>query len=382
MDAQITPGTTVANFDLVEFYPSLDTSAVDCFFDFEMGTRLIQICTGETDTSKLLDSNIFGRTDSEFQTYPSNGALAYIATTSTKKLRNFPDATITLNFKDWFKSRDRMDNLAMWFDKANDRFRIEEKEQVYKDELIYDFGVVSNLKVRPYKGGYWSQLMTGTNEKGDYEKVSGAQEYNIKSEHSIDFPVKDKLDLRVPYNTDSRTMDFSRISRYENQGSTDTKEDNKIVIVKTDGTETIVNGSDYGDFLGIDEMYNIDYSPRNCILNNGNWIGSVFEKDDNGVIKFRNNSKDIDFTKVNSPNEQADIEKSELGTPLYFPEEFEFDFQINDEGIKAIEADPHGYYRGETQDGKEFFVYSNADFQINDFKGIGKGTFLKANKDR
>jgi hypothetical protein len=379
---------TVEDYTIIETYESISETETECFLTHELAQRAIQILTSETDTAKLLESSIFGRTDSEFQTYLSDGDLAYLGTSYGFKVRNFPDSSITLNFKDWFKSIDRMANIALWFDKVNDRFRIEEKEQVYKDELILDLGTVSEFKIRPWKEGYFTQLLTGTREKGDYEEIQGAQEYNIQSEHSSDFPVKDKLVLRVPYNIDSLSIELCRRSQYKTTGSTDTKHDNKVLIFDLDSNlETIQNGTGYSGFLKIEDRYNGKYTPKKCLSYNGNWIAGIFEVEPTGKVVFRNNTKDINIT---SPfpfgSEQGDVSQDDTGlgyngAPLFYPVIYECKFTIDKQGIDAIETDPHGYFKFNSADGEIFYGYLRT-LQIKDFTGEAEATLIKANINR
>jgi len=382
MSLSATVDNTVQNNQYIEVYPSSSVD-VDAWLPLELTSRVLQVITGETDTSKLIYSDKFGRTDSEFQSYPLDGDLAYLATTNGRTIRKYPDTNIVLNFRDWFKTIDNMDNIALWHDKQNDRFRIEEKEKVYKDELIVDFGVVSNVKITP--GKYSSELLTGTREKGDYEQQQGALEYNIQSEHSIDLPIKTNLDLRTPYNTDTLTAEYAKRNPYIDTASTDTKQDDKVIILETDNTlEVIQNGEDYTGFTGVDERYNGNRTPRKCVINNGNWIKGLLITDE--VIKFENNSKDINITYPNPTdtgtiNETDSIVKAELATELFYPETFEFDFQITQDQIQQIENDPHGYFRAELDDNEVEYMYA-LTLKINDYENKGSGTFVKANINR
>ena len=353
----ISPGVGVDNYDIVEKYESITTASIPSWFTYETATRLIQLMTGETDTSKLIESNIFGRTNSEFQTYGSNGARSLIITVGGLVIRDFPNSTTKVNFKDWFKSIDRMANIALWFPRNDDFFKIEEKEQVYRDDQILDLGVVSNLRIKPYKGGYWTQLLTGTSEKGDYEQEQGVFEYNIQSEHETDMPIVNKLDLRVIYNTDSLTAEFARRNQYSTTGNEDTKQDDKVFIGETDGTSIITfTDADTDSFRGIEERYNGNYTPRRCILNNGNWLAGMFWKDSGNNINFVNNSKDINIT-YDGVNEQDPIPQADLGTPLFYPRVFECDFKSNYDMIEQLETDPHGYIKLTSSDGDDYYVY-------------------------
>lgn len=381
MDVRFQCDFTDVEYNVVETYAGSDEN-IDTWLSHELATRAIQIITGETDTSKLIYSEALGRTDSEFTTYSVNGGSSLIGTVGGLVLRQFPDGLTKIAFRDWFKSISRIQNLALWYDRINDYFRIEELEQVYKDVQIYDLGEVKNLKIRPSK--HYSKLLTGTKEKGDYEELQGILEYNIMSEHSANFPVNDQLDLRPTYNTDGMGIVFALRNPYRRSGITDTKQDDKVYLIDTNGTSAL-QFADATGFRGITDRYNGNFEPRRCVLRNGNWISGLFWKDASGVIKFVNNVKDIEikygYGNITSTD---DIQESELAMPLFYPEECECEFTVDYDLIQQLESDPHGYFRLENKYGEESFWYIHPEGQIeiNDHKKTGTGLFIRANINR
>lgn len=370
--------------NFIEYYEGADTSQELTWYPHELAQRAIQIMTGETDTSKLLYAEIFGRTDSEFQTYLVNGALSRIGSIGGRVLRRIKNSTTIINFRDWFKSIDMIGNIALYYEKTNDRFIIVEKESVYKDTEILDIGTVSNLSKTLDKKYYYSQLLTGMREKGEYEKIQGILEEHISSEHSISMPVNDKLDLRTPYNLDPIGIELQRRSKTGEDGLKDTKQDEKVFLTEFDETDVAITNEDIGGFdgyIGIEERYNGNYTVRKNILKQGNWLSSIFFKEPStSGIKFETNTKDLNIS-YNGTFEQDFILKTELGTPLYYPEIYEFESTANYETITQLNADPHGYIKFNDENGDIYYGYILLA-EIKEYKGKAKYKLLRANINR
>lgn len=381
MDVDLKLKATVTDYDLIEFYESIATEDVQCWAPNELCLRAIQIMTGETDISKLFNAPIFGSTTSEYAPYASDGALRNIMTTNGKLVRGFPSVGVKITFRDWFKSIGRMNNLALWFDKTNDRFKIGERFEVYEQTEMFDLGTVKDLKITPHTEGYFSDILSGTSEKGDYEEIQGIYEYNIKSTHSVDVPVKDKLDLRIPYNIDSLSMEFARRQQYTLTGITDTKYDDKNFLVSTDGVKVKVN-SDYrttSGFLGIGERYNGEYTPRKIITNNGHWIQTpLFKELSTSFIKFETNTRDLNVV-INGIAEQSNILKSELSTPISYPEVYEFKSIATNAHIQELESNPHRYIAFNDDDGNKLYGHI-LNVSIKDHKREAEYKLLRYNK--
>ena len=116
--------TNEAKVKLYEKSASPGSGDVYVYYPYEIASRLIQQITDETDSAKLLHSDILGRTDSQFQTYASDGIASLIAMTNGYKLRGY-DRTINFDLKNFFKCLDQISQLGLWYDSVNDRFVIE-----------------------------------------------------------------------------------------------------------------------------------------------------------------------------------------------------------------------------------------------------------------
>lgn len=378
---------TIDQFDITEVYEGAPTTRrlPSNWFPHEVLQRSVQVLTGETDTSKLAYSTVFGRTDAEFQAQGYNGTYSLLGTCGGNVLKSGYFAKTKINFRDWFRTIDRMGSIALWYDKENDRFRVERKEEVYRDEQILDIGVVSGLKIYPSKDAYVSQLLTGSQEKGEYDRLQGVNEYNIQTEHSCDFPVKDKIDLRTIYNTDSVGIALQLRNGVGEEGIKDTKQDTKVYITDFKSDYTARVNSEVGateGFIGLEDYYNGRYTPRKCLKNQQDWLAGIFYKDTNRGIQFRTNTKDINV-KIGGNYEQDELTNlADDGDEVFFyPEIIECESVGSTAIIEQLDTDPHGYVKLTAADDTVYYMYIlEARIQAYNRKAFWKG--IKANIDR
>jgi hypothetical protein len=322
-------------------------SNVKCFFPHEAFTRMLQKILSK---NSPFYSTFFGRTDSEFITYPVNGEGSLDAITSGWNLRGFPSSQFLLKFKDLFKSFDAIYNLMVGYDLANQRFYIEQKEKAFDSSFyMFDLGDVDELKISPYKDCFFNEVLSGYEEDGNYEDFQGANEFNVMTGHSTIIPLKDKLDIRSKYNADTTGMELARRKDYTHFSSEDTDQDSKIYIVRTNGTETIQGGAT--GFLGSEQYYNIVLTPRENIIRWANYIKGAFFRPENSdfTIKFQSSKKNIDINYVNQNGdtvyEHQDI--TNFGDMadvirLFNAEYYEFKGIFREQFAAILRLNPHG----------------------------------------
>jgi hypothetical protein len=344
--------STPIHTTIVEYSVGATESTTLCMFPHEAFTRLIQLTTSETDTTKLLYSELLGRTDSEFTTYPDDGIPSKDALFTGYMVRKFPNASLTANLRALFQSFDAVYNIGLGFDKVNDRFTIEPKRTYFDSSyFMFDLGEVSDLKIIPAMSKYFSKLTGGYENEGDYQDYQGAYEFNIKREYALSTPVKDEKIIQAKYNFDSIGVELSRRKPYTTFSSLDTKQDNNLFIVRTDGAAPVLNPSVTG-FPGVEKYYNTMLSPRQNALRSGNIIRPALYKNSNPV-KFQTASKYISIN--TGVDDFTDIQQSELDTALFRPELYSFKSYINSVLLGILNTNPHGFirftYEGTTYEG-------------------------------
>lgn len=334
------------NIRIQEKSTSVGDSDVSGYFPEEIFTKLFRLYTSSED---IFYSEFFGKVASTLQSYSEDGTGAFVHTTTGYNLRQFPDKQFVVNFMDYFMTLNSIYNLMCGYDYTNNRFFIEQKSAAYDAEtILFDLGEITDeLIITPYKDAYYNEISGGYEEDGDYEQFQGTGEFNLNSNYSIDQPVKNKLKIRAKYNTDSMTAESARRYPYTNYASTDTKQDDKIVLVNSDGNETIQGGEDLAGVAGIEERYNIAFTPRENLIRWGNFIKSGLWKEGTFTIKFTSAKKSVNITYKNQNgeivNEFDNISSSELpDLRLFNPQYLGFKSIFGLDKAEAIKANPHG----------------------------------------
>ncbi len=341
-------GAIEAELNITEISNSIGQTAVECFYPFEAFTRLIQLMTSETDTAKLFESNYLGRNYGEFVGYGVYGPGASDAITTGWNLRNFPDKAFNVNFKDLFLTFSNVHGLGLGYDRVNDLFYIEPIGQFYDSGyFMFDLGEVAELDKNPYKEAFNSKIASGYDEKGEYEDFQGINEFNLESEHSLPLPIKKTSAGRGIYNYDSIGMELARRYQYAFNASKDTKYDDNIYVVKTGAGYTIQGAPDVSGFDGIEQYYNLAYTPRENLIRNAGFYKSGLWNHEL-LIKFVRAVKDknISYTNQNGSlvNEFDDLSGEDLQDPaLYVPEQYEFDAPFTPAMLAILNTNPHGY---------------------------------------
>lgn len=323
----------------------LDTVSA-CVLPDEAFTRLTQSMLG-SDTAFYCE--LFGRTDSDMQTYTSDGSYAYEAIFNGMMVRKYPSTPLYLSFRNLFKSFDAIFNLGLSYDIENERFYIDEKDQFYKKNLlIADLEEVSSFTIKPYRNAYFNKIECGYDADGDYNDYGGANEVNLKSEFSIYQPVKDTLNIRSPYRADSIAIELTRRQQYRRTKSIDSDFDDAVFIIDTEDDETVQGATSATGFEGVDQYYNLNKTPRENLLRWSNFIRSQNWKEDTFSIRFRKSEKDTNISYVNQNSdtvyEQDHITSEEISEiiRLLNPQYYEFDGIFNETIRSSLEEDPHG----------------------------------------
>ncbi len=327
----------------------IGTTTTPGLFIHEAFTRLIQLITSETDTSKLFYSTHLGRTTSEFTPYAGNGEFSGDFLFSGKMCRNYPNQPLNISLKKLVQQVYAMYNLGFGYDPINDRFYVDTMDKFYDGTyLMFDLGEVSKFKRTPMSEGYFSQIKAGYDYDGDYEDFNGAFEFNLGKEYSTPAPVKDEKDLVAPYRADSVGIELTRQKQFIETESIDTNGDSAIFIVRTDGTNPVVSALPFlaDGFVGIGKYYNTMVTPRQNMLRHGNTIISTLYKN-TSPIKYVKSSKELSvdiYSDVSTfKNDNSDIAKTELGIALFIPEKYNFESHLTPAQIAITLASCHGY---------------------------------------
>jgi hypothetical protein len=376
------------NISFVEQTLGWEDNQIRGMYPLELGSRLLQLTTSETDTSKLLDASILGRTNSEFQTYSIDGYLSREFATNGFQLRQLVNRALNVNFKDWFRSLSAISPIGLWYNKVRDIFVIEDIEEFYKPELFpVSLGEAKNLKTTDFKELYFNSIQSGY-PKTDYEDFQGVNETNTETEHEISIETKSKYEARSRYYGDSIGQELARRKNVSKFASQDTKYDNKVYLTTLNTSDETKQGGLYqlSGFKGIEQYYNMLKTPRQNLRRQSPLLLSPLYKDISEIITFRNSVKDTniryaDLGTLTVINEFDNIEQTGLRDRLIDPELDEFEGLYTEEIANEIVNDPHRIFHYTDIDGADKYGYI-WDVKGNRIKGVATYSLIKCNPNR
>ena len=372
--------------EVSEIIPAQPETEVSMPLMHELGAKLLEIMTG---VSNPLNSALLGRTDSEPRTYGSDGDYSLIGGASGLMLRSYRSTQFPFQttFADFFKSIDALFNLGLWYNGTE--FSISDKEDFYRDDKVITLGEVSELEISISKEDYFNKILTGYKTKVEYDESNGQQVPNVPGEFSnAGQRISGTLDLQSIYRGDDYGIELSRQSPFRSTASEDTKfdEDNFFIVGQRDaGDYRTLQG--YDNFTVIDGIYspatrlNLDITPKRNLLRQLNRLSVPLFKSLGDTLFMKTQfNLDLSTQKSGDPaiDELDDIAFTE--EPLYYPELYTFNAELDFSIILQLLSDPHGYvdfdYLGVTYSGYILEVSSQP------FNRRGNWTLVKRNPNR
>jgi len=336
-------------FYIFEKNATIGTTVCNGFLPHELASRLLQIITDETDTSKLLRSELIGRTDSEFQTYDADGAAAYMFLTNGYYIRRLTQKSFKTSFKDFFKALKTWYPCGFWYDAANDYFIIEELSQFYQNVEIMDIGEVKDLVITPATDIYYNLIAAGYQKKTEYKEYNGVNEINVPAQYNtVISTVKNTLDIQSPYRGDSVGIELAKRASTISK-DTDYDNDNFAIDCKLDGSDVIVNQDTTAtseDIPGIEQYFNLRFTPKRILLNNSDLVTPCLFKNQLSYLQFVNNQQDNNASTTvsgSTKTEKEDQIVNSIFSPYFLPIKYDFKKYLNSEMIGLINTNPHGY---------------------------------------
>ena len=215
---------------------------------YEAFMRILQTITNKIGIDYPFYSDYLGRTDSDPDTYGSDGDGALAVVTSGEMLRGLSIATypITANLKDLFQDIAFKYQLGAGFETIGGvkKFRVEPLLHFFNDDIVLTFDNVRDIRNEVAVDWIWNKIETGYTKFQSYEEIQGIEEYNNKSEWASPISVlQNTLSLVSKYRADNAGIQFARESSLATTPTSDTKYDgNNWLINVVRGTEKIDNG--------------------------------------------------------------------------------------------------------------------------------------------
>jgi hypothetical protein len=286
--------------------------------------------------------------------------------TSFDSVRNLPNSKLNTNFKDFYESMNNIFNTCLIYDKINNIVSLESKSTAYDNSTsVLDLGEISEFEIIPHTNDLFSKLEASYKDN-NYDSVNGKDEFNTLNEFLSPLTaVSTSLNLSETYRADMYGIELTRLN-LTGKTVTDGDSDNDIAVIHIENTIVgqipIGNpgeGEDYYELyrdntLTISNIYsprtayNIFFSPKRCLLRQGNYLRSLMYGNDTDLIKYQISSKNNELGLKMLTNdgttiidEGADILISSLDSIIFKPTIFQFKTKVNSSLDTIMNATPY-----------------------------------------
>jgi hypothetical protein len=361
-----------------------------------------QVIDSIADSDGNFQSDFYGRTDSQKQSYGSDGCGSAIAITNGLNIREFDDKPIFCTLKELFDTFGAIHNIGLGFE--SDKIRVEPLAYWFdKTTQIILLPNVNNYETKNDNSRYFPSLEFGYS-KWETEVRGGLDEPNTKHEYStIVNSVKSKYVQKSPYIASSYAIELTRRKNVQNNSDLDDwryDNDNFLVaLVRSsygylDGfiTEQRVDSFTSGsNMAALETAYNLRLTPTAMLLAHLNVVTAGLQKiqGDISFVRGDGNTELIlakeDVGCQEDYNGQSIAQNDSISwndanaaniEPIWLPEIYTLDYPITYTQFKAIKANPYGYI--------EFYKFSGdvkkgflMNMEYNMKTGLANFTLLK-----
>lgn len=344
-----TGSITVKSNPLV--YPATTVNGV---FYHEAFTRILQSITGEADP---FYSDFLGRTDSELQTYESDGAGSLGVFIGGKQLRGFlvSDIPLTATLKEAFDSLKATLNIGMGIESG--KVRIELLSYFFGVFIIQDstpveltFSDCKDIQEAVLADWVYNKISVGYSKFEPLGATGGLREYNTQIAYTdIIKTIKKELTLISPYRADDSGIQMAR-NEAKSGKDISTDEDNFILSVVRSESDIIAQTNQGFDSISgtvcNTGVYNVLYSPARNLRRHGYRLTGFLKLYQDSKIVFTKQEKDTRLiskeTGGDSITETSDILVSDLVTPIWESTKYSFETPISQAIIDVIQLGSTG----------------------------------------
>ena len=280
--------------------------------------------------------------------------------------RNLANSILKTNWTDFFTSINAVFGASFMFYKSLNEVLLEYKRDALQDTEILDLGQISELTISPLTEEMFSTIKSGY-DNFTYDEVNGKDEFNNETQWQTPIQkVTTERAMKSKYRADMYGIEITRLNLAGKQ-ITDSDSDNDIFMAHIEDTSagTIPagfpgEGEPYFDLyrdpsLTISNIYspdtafNLDYSPKRCLIRQFDWLHSVLDNLDSKYIKFQTNSKsNYTATKMVTDDgttiidEGADILIGDMDAQIFKPVVFDFRTMVPVNLYSILETNPYG----------------------------------------
>jgi len=371
------------DFDVTETV--VGTVLTECrgFLVYEAFLRCLQLIT---DSGNPFYSDYFGRTDTPFTQYGSDGEL--IALIKGMYFRyKWSTEPIPVKLKDLFDSVFAIYALSLNHEIIGgvDKIRVENLSYAYSETVVLDISPLLRSKdieksVNPDL--IFSKIEVGYN-KFNYEQTGGLFEYCTKSTWStVIRTIKNEFRKISKYRADYNgiklqidTTDLNKDAKGDN--------DNFLVTMKRDGATdfeallddnfTYVGGTFYAA-----KSLNLDISPGRNLRRMNDFVRGSLMHSLNSFLRWQTSDKSsqLETQKAGEEmvDEDADIRVDDFAEPLWHPETYKIEVHLTYDQISLVLANPRGLIQ--IADNKYGWILT---MQTKNWDGMTEFELLRAN---
>ena len=305
---------------------------------------LERVCQHDLDTQYPIYSDFFARIGVPYKEgvfYSAENQLRFAHIMGGMNLRGAAldnvDTPLAISFKNLFKCLKSLYNVGYSLEtltgETYQRIRIEEYAHFFENTLGLD------LSARITKYDIQSQVMPelipvdlkSGYDNFEYLSLNGRGEPNTTNQRTSIMNTATKWENISPFRADTKGIYNNLATTIGSQGSTDTKGDNAIFIIKTQKQSPAVTGQDWipeketnvqivSGSLFKEDLLNRYFTPTRILRRHANRIAAGLTLFTTSVLKFQKSDKTSllettgeGYTTV----ENADILVSDLATPIY-----------------------------------------------------------------
>lgn len=369
---------TVAQFEITQSIESFvkleamslcEDSEANVFMLYEAVSR---VCESITNKCMKIESDYYGRLDSEPNNYIADGCGALRCITSGLYLRKAETPQFFTSMKDLLDGLLCIDNIgyALINPGGVETMKIEPAEYFYQDFEMMSATDANKVTKKVVTAEIPGVIKCGY-EKWEAEKIGGLDEFNSPREHRLTIKnANAPVDIRCKFVAGGYPIEWTRQQSFAATGAADTKFDNDTFILclyriygyPYPGAGVYVEQGGItspGNMTHPDTVINFRISPvRNLMRWVKSFFGSYRDYADadsklilssgEGNILAEGYLSDLCSPEDTIMSENEDIDSTKFkdvtdAVPLIRPESVIFDYPMSLSDFKIIRANPYGY---------------------------------------
>ncbi len=334
-----------------------------------------RLCQHILDVRYPIYSEFFGRTDVSYSAtgskYSAENVLRFAHIQGGMNLRGAllgnADAPLALNFKKLFATLKALYNVGYSLEvvESETRIRIEEYAHFFQNtEVVFDPPISSRISKYDIQSQVMPELIPVDIKSGfdsyEYLTANGRAEPNTTSQRTSIMNTATKWENISPYRADTKGILDNISNPIGENGSTDTKGDSSIFIVKTRKHATRTNEwiPEKGELISIiedtslfkNDLMNRYFTPARILLRNGNRLTGGMTKVQTSSLRFQKSDKlcsliTSDDGGVTQLAENSDIPVSSLAAPIYKAMKHTITVPWYFKDTVLLQSNPLGYIR-------------------------------------